>query len=186
MSISTLSVGTEFDNPAAQQSTVVGGTIRSTFRPPTFLQEEMEMGHNVGKQAERAVERSGKTKDAALTPLQLIQSLRNNLRANLFIPSHQTQALLDAYDSNHAALLQSAEISRLGTQTIELLGAEIEQLKAQVEEFRPVYEQENRTTTVQVALSEEGETKVLETIAVDGPVPSNLPEAVNAAARGIA
>jgi len=144
------------------------------------------MGHNVGDAAKAAVQRSERKADVKLTPLELIQALRNNLRANLFIPSHQTIALLEQYDLTSANLANTTVDLTETKMLVVNLETEIERLKSDIEQFRSVYEQENRTTTVQVARSEEGETKVVETIAVDGPVPPFLPEVVNSSLRGIA
>lgn len=56
------------------------------------------MGHNVGAAADRAVKNSERVKPAEMTREQWIAELRKNLKAGLFIPSHQTAALLDAHD----------------------------------------------------------------------------------------
>lgn len=71
------------------------------------------MGHNVGKAADIAVKNSQRVKGEEVTPEQNIKFLRDNLRAGLHVPSHQIQALLDAYDharTTIAALQNTIEV----------------------------------------------------------------------------
>lgn len=70
------------------------------------------MGHNVGDAAANAVKKSERKATEVQTPAQLIDALRKNYRANLYIPMHQIGALLAAYDeavSNIIILGSTAE-----------------------------------------------------------------------------
>ncbi len=94
--------------------------------------------------------------------------------------------MLAAYDEANRTIEALAVQYSAANSAALTAAAEIERLSEANERFRDVYEQENRTTTVQVARSEEGETKVVETISVDGLVPPFLSDVVSSETRGIA
>lgn len=75
------------------------------------------MGHTVGDAADRAVKRSEKKTAAEQTPAELINELRKNLKANLYIPSHQIAALLAAYDLDHALMVQNTKLLQLAMES---------------------------------------------------------------------
>ena len=91
------------------------------------------MGHNVGKAAERAVQNSQRTTAAELTPEQLISELRKNVKALLFVPTHQIEALLAEYDKvqQHIQNLEAEDQRKAFTiQTqYELIGTHVEEKK---------------------------------------------------------
>jgi len=108
------------------------------------------MGHNVGKAAERAVQRSERVKATELPPEQLIQALRNNLAANLYVPNHQIAVLLGGFDAerefSHKLAEENIKLKNLNaSQSIMIV-----ELQEKTEEFRKVYEQENSHSTVTV------------------------------------
>jgi hypothetical protein len=57
------------------------------------------MGHNVGKAAENAVNKSNKQKLADRTPEQIISGIRNNLNSKLAVTGDDTRFLLAQYDA---------------------------------------------------------------------------------------
>lgn len=122
------------------------------------------MGHNVGAKAESAVEKSKKVKPSERTPEQILADIRRNLSSGLAVTPQDQRWLLVEYDKNTGALLGACDVAAvLGDKIADLkalisqLRAEgarqdavIAELQAKLEEFRAVYEQENRRTTLQV------------------------------------
>lgn len=79
------------------------------------------MGHNVGAAADRAVKNSERVKPAEMTREQWIGELRKNFKAGLFIPSHQTAALIAAHDEFAQKLeLQADRVAKLETENIDM------------------------------------------------------------------
>lgn len=56
------------------------------------------MGHNVGKAAENAVNKSVKTSDSKETPEQILAGIRNNLASGLYVTPDKQRFLLSQYD----------------------------------------------------------------------------------------
>lgn len=111
--------------------------------------------------ANRAVERSQVKSKTERTPEQVIADIRRNLGANLAVTPDDQRFLLAVYDGavillndSHAEVVQSGDaIVKLREQIETLMTANAE-LTAKNEEFRAVYEQENRSTTLQVDVLE--------------------------------
>ena len=115
------------------------------------------MGHNVGDAAARSVKKSEKTKTADRTPLDVIADVRRNLLSGLAVPPDDQRFLLAQYDaaqSTVALLGQSTTALLKRAETAEANVADqsgiIGELQSKIEEFRTVYEAENRSTTVKV------------------------------------
>jgi len=106
------------------------------------------MGHNVGVAADRAVKNSERVKPVSQrTPEERLANIRNLLAAGLAVPPVEQKFLLAQYDSIQATLVQNTRVLELARATVELAHEEIESLKAQIAQFRTVYEQENSSTT---------------------------------------
>lgn len=108
------------------------------------------MGHNVGAKAESAVEKSKKVKASERTPEQIIADIRRNFAAGLAVPPDDQKFLLGEYERVHLTLAEAIATNTTLKQALESIRTENLELTAKVEEFRAVYEQENRRTTLQV------------------------------------
>ena len=105
------------------------------------------MAHSVAEAAANAVKKSQKTAKTELTNEQKVNEVRKLRVAGLFVTNMEfVDALLEEYDS----LVRSVDLLNGAQKTIEAQKGEIESLSAQVEQFRTVYEQENRTERIQV------------------------------------
>ena len=91
------------------------------------------MGHTVGDQANRAVKK-GERKQVLETrsPDEIIKAIRGNLAAHLAVTPNDVQFLLAQYDA--------------AVHIIEDRATEVRDLQIKLDEFRSVYEQENRST----------------------------------------
>jgi hypothetical protein len=134
------------------------------------------MAHSVGEQAERAVRKSQKSKSEDRTPEQILKDIRNSIPGKLHILTADIAVLLGLYDN------AADEVKRLTEKNDSLMAsnleamqganAEIERLRAQNEEFRSVYEAENRRSVVTMDRNEDGEKKAsvsVETPGILGP-----------------
>jgi DNA-binding FadR family transcriptional regulator len=117
------------------------------------------MGHNVGDQANRAVKKGERKQvEDKRTPEQRLADIRKNLDAKLFVTPDDQRWLLRQYDEIHAILTAlkhntAAKIAEMTTANFDAMTAanqEIDNLKAQIEQFRTVYEQENRSVAVEI------------------------------------
>jgi hypothetical protein len=108
------------------------------------------MGHSVSDAAARSVRKSEAVKLAERTHEQIIADIRTSLASKLAVTPNDTRYLLQHYDDVKMLLNQSTLLLASGTKTIEALGAEIDELKAKNEEFREIYEQENRRGEVTI------------------------------------
>ncbi len=134
------------------------------------------MGHNPSTRSDKKLEK--KEAEALRTPEQRLAAIRGSLLAKLFVIPDDVRFVLGLYDSALSAIiLAGAEYARLTTlnasqstmivelqalvenakYTVEVLGkslldrkAEIADLQAKNDEFRDVYDQENRSTTLTV------------------------------------
>jgi hypothetical protein len=104
--------------------------------------------------AAKAVARSKKSETVELTPIQIIQGIRNSLAARLAVTPNDVRVLLLEYDKVRELMVQGTESIANGIKTIEFMGSENDALRATVvdlttknEEFRRVYEQENQSMT---------------------------------------
>lgn len=121
------------------------------------------MGKNVGAVAAQAVQKSEKVKTAERTPEQIILSVRHLLAARLSVTPDDQRFLLAAYDELLVVLdiaikndiLKTAQIAELEAKLDEAFSANID-LTRKNEEFRSVYEQENRTASLRVDVIEIG------------------------------
>lgn len=107
------------------------------------------MGHSVGKAAENAVKKSEK-KSSERNPLEIIADIRKNLASGLGVTPDDQRFLLQKYDDVHALMNQSTRFLQESTESLKTAYAEIDSLKAKLEEFRSVYEAENRSQTLKV------------------------------------
>ena len=106
------------------------------------------MGHSVSKAADNAVEKSKKVKAADRTDLQIIADMRRNFAAGLAVTADDQKWLLAQYD----ALVEKDLDGQIGYMQVRItqLVEENTQLTTKLQEFRDVYEQENRSTVVKV------------------------------------
>ena len=108
------------------------------------------MGHSVSKAANNAVEKSKKVKAADRTDLQIIADMRRNFAAGLAVTADDQKWLLGEYERVHLTLAEAIATNTTLKQALESVRTENLELTAKVEEFRDVYEQENRSTVVKV------------------------------------
>lgn len=108
------------------------------------------MGHNVGTAAANAVKRSERVKSSERANEQILKDIRGNIAAKLFVTPTDQKWLLEQYDAaatmigaQHTLILEKLQIISTQDDTIT-------SLQAQIEQFRSVYEQENRSTSVKV------------------------------------
>lgn len=102
------------------------------------------MAHSVGEQAARAVKNSEKKSAEALrTPEERMAAIRGSVAAKLYIVPDDIRFLLEKLDETFAAY--AAQLAIVHTQDALVL-----ELQAKVEEFRTVYEQENRNMALKV------------------------------------
>jgi hypothetical protein len=119
--------------------------------------------------AAKAVAKSQKKDVVELTPIETIANVRKNLEIKWAIPPLAVAVLLKAYDNSQVALVQTSNMLQSVTETLQDAQRTIEELqvvnvdlKAKNEEFRMVYEQENRSVVFKVERF------------VDGDSPSDL------------
>jgi len=104
----------------------------------------------VGDAADRAVKRSEKKKPSDRTVSEIFKDIRGNIAAHLAVTFSDTRWLLDQYDQIHAQMVQQTNLIRLATDAAILQDQEIKNMREQVDQFRTVYDQENRHTEVTV------------------------------------
>jgi len=150
--------------------------------------------------AAKAVAKSEKKTGAERTTLEVIADIRHNLGSGLAVTSDDQRFLLTQYDDVHALMVQGTELTNLSTKTfsrvcderdrlqaivdvaatlddarlaeIAKLNTKIAELTAKNEEFREVYEQENRRGSVTL---EQGGASLPETAYEDCSVPAVAP-----------
>lgn len=128
------------------------------------------MGHNPatrdGKKGDR------KPIAETRTPDEILKAIRGNLAAHLAVTPNDVSFLLAQYDSaqNAVAVLGGATAGLL--QRAENAEAKIADLQAKNDEFRAVYEQENRSTSI--LLSVEGTQQLVEELTTPGRIESDL------------
>lgn len=103
------------------------------------------MGHNVGTAADRAVKKSEQRGKiiSERTPEERLTAIRRNLEAGLFNPPVEQKFLLDQHDHQIGVI---ADLQRKRDELQDRYDLALEQ----IEQFRAVYEQENRSTVVKV------------------------------------
>ena len=112
------------------------------------------MGRSVGEAAAEAVRKSEKSKATDRTPEQILVDIRRNLAARLAVMPLDTAFLLAQYDALQARI---DELLGVNGELLLLVGS----LKEQNEQFRTVYEAENRSQAVTVE-------RVAEPVVTDG------------------
>ena len=110
--------------------------------------------------AAKAVKKSQQVQKGERTPEQILSDFRKNLTAGLAVTPEDQRFLLALYDSAK----ESEELLESATATIT-------KLQDQVEQFRTVYEQENRSQSVRIERVSEPELV---------PPPPNSPEMLGA------
>ena len=113
------------------------------------------MGHNPSNRDTTKGERKAAVENR--TPEEILKGIRGNLAAHLSVTPNDIQFLLGAFDAEREFSHKLAEESLACKAKIvdlqALLAVQAEslgRLNEQVEQFRSVYEQENRSTTVKV------------------------------------
>ena len=101
------------------------------------------MGRSVSEAAAQAVRKSEKSKTVERTPEQVLADIRRNLAARLAVTPLDTAFLLAQYDALQARI---DELLGVNGELLLLVGS----LKEQNEQFRTVYEAENRSQAVTV------------------------------------
>lgn len=109
------------------------------------------MAHSVGEQAARAVKNSEKKSAAALrTPEERMAAIRGSVAAKLYIIPDDIQFLLERFTQ---ACFDNVDLQIKCGEALSLNASQatqIAELQAKVEEFRAVYEQENRNMALKV------------------------------------
>lgn len=109
------------------------------------------MGHTVGDQANRAVKKGEKKAAEALrTPEERLAAIRGSVAAKLYVTQDDIRFLLEKYDRAHELMVQNTTLLQNAIVSMDAAYQERDELKVQVEQFRTVYEQENRSTTLKV------------------------------------
>ena len=106
------------------------------------------MGHSVSKAADNAVEKSKKVKASDRTPEQVLADIRRNFIAGLAVTPEDQRWLLAQYDALVEKDLEG-QVDYMQVRITQLV-EENTQLTTKLQEFRDVYEQENRSTVVKV------------------------------------
>ena len=108
------------------------------------------MAHSVSEAADRAVKNSQRKPVETRTPDQRLLDIRKNIAAKLFVIPDDVRFLLEAFDAAKATLQDMADGNADLHGTILAQDRTIADLRSQIEQFREVYEQENRSTTLKV------------------------------------
>jgi hypothetical protein len=115
------------------------------------------MGHSVGDAAARSVRKSEKVKPEDRTPEQILKGIRSNLAARLAVTPDDQRFLLLQYDTTVTSLQAANEVSKELTLQVENLtkqnndqNQQIQKLVEENDQFRAVYEQENRKQLLSV------------------------------------
>lgn len=136
------------------------------------------MSHTVGEKAAMAVENSKRpTLKETRTDEQRIRDIRKNLANNLWVMPDDIRLLLNLYD---AAVLEIADAEKDTRSRLIDLACEVSDLRAlnhqlrdENDQFRNVYEAENRTQTVTVEQFVPQPGEVLQPLNVDqAPAPA--------------
>ena len=100
--------------------------------------------------ARKAVEKSERKAGVERTPDQILADIRKNFAAGLAVTPADQKFLLSAYDAAiEIAAAKDITIAEL-TKGIELSNATITTITSQNEEFRKVYELENRNISLDI------------------------------------
>ena len=127
------------------------------------------MGHTVGEQAGRSVKKSEKAKQAERSTEQIIKEIRHHLADKTAVVPLDTAFLLLQYDMATEAVMDlNTQIDNLTKQNNDQ-SEQIQKLVEENDQFRAVYEQENRkqvlsVETVPGALSQAVGDKAPETV----------------------
>ena len=115
------------------------------------------MGHTVGDQAGIAVRKGQKQRLEDRTPEEILKQIRNNLAARLAVTPDDQRFLLLQYDTTTGSLVAANEVGRHLIAQVENLtkqnndqNAQIQKLVEENDQFRAVYEQENRKQLLSV------------------------------------
>lgn len=108
------------------------------------------MGHTVGEQAGRSVKKSEKMKQAERTTEQIIKEIRHHLADKTAVVPLDTAFLLLRYDMATEAVMDlNTQIDNLTKQN-DGQSEQIQKLVEENDQFRAVYEQENRKQVLSV------------------------------------
>ena len=150
-----------------------------------ILGEESEMGRSVSAAAAQAVEKSNKKAAVERTIADIIVQARNNAASGLSVTSADILAIISTLDSFRTQLVQATNQLQSGAETIDFLGKENEELKAQVAEFRRVYEQENRSSSVKVEQVDEFQNVKVEATVDTNAGAADAPDVLQAGVAGV-
>lgn len=114
------------------------------------------MGHNVGKAAENAVNRSNAKSKEERTPEKILSDIRKNLVSGLSVTPLDIKFLLEQHDSWVQSANLRQEVANQLAAELSAAQIRIKHLEAQVEQFRTVYEQENVSGGVTFEAVKEG------------------------------
>src|ERR1700676_4608443 len=113
------------------------------------------MAHSVSEQAARAVKNSERKQTETRTPEQILKGIRNSLVSHTWITPSDVQFLLGQYDAVTAQYQAAVAIITDRNHEVEKLqhiiedrATDVRDLQVKLDEFRAVYEQENRSTTL--------------------------------------
>jgi len=106
------------------------------------------MGHNPANRDVKKSER--KQAEEKRTPADIIKGIRGNLAAHLAVTPNDISFLLISFVGQQLANTILDGDLKQARETVALQAAHIADLEAKIEEFRSVYEQENRSTTVEI------------------------------------
>lgn len=101
------------------------------------------MGHNVGKAAENAVNRSNAKSREERTPEKILSDIRKNLDARWAVTPDDQRFLLQQHDIWVQLANLRQEVANQLAADLAAAQIKIKNLEAQIEQFRTVYEQEN-------------------------------------------
>lgn len=115
------------------------------------------MAHSVSEAAARAVKNSERKQTETRTPAQRLADIRKNRAAKLFVTPADQDFLLASLDAALASVQSLTTIAEAAGKSLESTRADrdrfahrVVELEAKVEEFRQVYEEENRSMALKV------------------------------------
>jgi hypothetical protein len=108
------------------------------------------MGHTVGDKAAQSVKKSEKVKKSERTPEQILKDTRNDAASGCSVPSATVLWLLGLYEASQETIAQLGAATAGLLKRAETAEETVRDLTAKNEEFRRVYETENRNMVINV------------------------------------
>lgn len=100
--------------------------------------------------AAKAVAKSKQQAQAARTPEQILDDIRKNFAAGLAVPPNDQKFLLAQYDEAMTHIFDMRRAQVMEEARINELTTTVTALQAKLDEFREVYEAENRSTSLTI------------------------------------